>query len=139
MAGIATGSHLHFEVRIAENSYKASRNPELWLAPHLGTEGQLNGAIAGHFLDPYGAAMEMPSITIQHLPDGPESKPDFQVTVTTYEEKALIDQPPFNDSFGVGDLPAGLYRIAFPMGGLRRELIQIYPGQLTVVTFRSEK
>ncbi len=139
MAGIATGSHLHFEVRIGENSYKASRNPELWLSPHLGTEGQLNGAIAGHFLDSYGATMEMPSITIQHLPDGPESKPDFQVTVITYEEKALIDQPPFYNSFGVGDLPAGLYRIAFPMGGLRRELIQVYPGQLTVVTFRSEQ
>ena len=33
MAGIATGNHLHFEVRLGENSYKTSHNPELWLAP----------------------------------------------------------------------------------------------------------
>ncbi len=27
--------------------------------------------------------------------------------------------------FGVGGLPAGWYRISFPMGGLRQELIQV--------------
>src|SRR5688572_26979979 len=29
--GIAIGSHLHLEVRITNNDYKSTRNPELWL------------------------------------------------------------------------------------------------------------
>lgn len=138
MAGIATGSHLHFEVRVGENSYKASRNPELWLAPHTDQGGQPNGAIAGRFLSNYNESMEMPSIVLQHLPDGPDSPGDFETTVVTYEEKGLVGQPPFQESFGVGDLIPGLYRISFPMGGLRQELVTVYPGQLTVVTFRSQ-
>ncbi len=145
MAGIATGSHLHFEVRVGENSYKASRNPELWLAPHTGegrsepSHGQLNGAIGGRFLDSFGNPLEMPSIVLQHLPQGQDGPSDFQVSLITYEEKGLIGQPPFQESFGVGDLPPGLYRISFPMGGLRQELVQIFPDQLTLVTFRSKE
>ena len=137
MAGIATGSHLHFEVRYGENSYKASRNPEMWLAPSVDENGAPNGALAGLFLDVYGEVMEMPSIVLQHLPQGPDGPSDLELTLLTYEEKGLRGQPPFLDSFGAGDLPAGWYRISFPMGGLRQELVQVYPGQLTLATFRS--
>jgi len=38
MGGAATGSHLHFEVRLGVNDYLNSRNPELYLAPHTGEE-----------------------------------------------------------------------------------------------------
>lgn len=136
MAGIATGSHLHFEVRLGENTYQASRNPELWLAPRLDEDGQPMGAIAGRFLDAYQNSLELDSIVLQHLPQGPDGPVDFQVSVRTYEEKRLIGQPPWLESFAVGDLPAGWYRVTFPMGGLRQELIQVLPGQITVLTFR---
>ncbi len=136
MAGIATGSHLHFDVRLGGNSYLASRNPELWRQPHAAESGELNGAIAGHFLDSYGASSEKDSIVLQHLPDGPDGRSDFEITALTYEEKGLRDQPPYLESFGLGDLPAGLYRISFPMNGLRQELVEVLPGQLTVVVFR---
>jgi hypothetical protein len=135
-AGIATGSHLHFEVRLGENTYKASHNPELWLTPHTDAKGQPMGAIAGRFLDSYQNSQEKDSIVLQHLPAGPDGPVDFEVTVMTYEEKGLVGQPPWLESFGVGDLPAGWYQISFPMGGLRQELVQVLPGQLTVVTFR---
>jgi murein DD-endopeptidase MepM/ murein hydrolase activator NlpD len=135
-AGIATGSHLHFEVRLGENTYKASRNPELYLAPNLETNGQPMGAIAGRFLDSYQNYLEMDSIVLQHLPQGPDGPSDYEVTVLTYEEKGLIGQPPWLESFAVGDLPAGWYRLSFPMGGLREELLQVMPGQVTNVTFR---
>ena len=136
MAGIATGSHLHFEVRLGENSYKASRNPELWLAPHTDSNGQLKGALAGRFLNSYNTNLELPSVVLQHLPSGPDGPSDFEVSMTTYEEKGLLGQAPFLESFGAGDLPAGWYRVTFPMNGLRKELVQVFPGQLTVVTFR---
>jgi hypothetical protein len=136
MAGIATGSHLHFEVRLGENSYKTSRNPELWLAPHTGSDGQQKGALAGRFLNTYDTSLEMPSVVLQHLPSGPEGPSDFDLSMTTYEEKGLLGQAPFLESFGAGDLPPGWYRVTFPMNGLRKELVQVFPGQLTVVTFR---
>jgi murein DD-endopeptidase MepM/ murein hydrolase activator NlpD len=143
-AGIATGSHLHFEVRLGENSYKASRNPELYLSPHLDGNGQPMGAVAGRFLDSFQNYQEKDSIVLQRLPQGPDggaeaarpSASDFQVTVLTYEEKGLTGQPPYLESFAVGDLPAGWYRISFPMGGLRQELLQVFPGQVTNVTYR---
>jgi murein DD-endopeptidase MepM/ murein hydrolase activator NlpD len=136
MAGIATGSHLHFEVRLGENSYKTSRNPELWLAPHTDPNGQQNGALAGRFLNTYNTSLDLPSVVLQHLPSGPDGPSDFDLSMTTYEEKGLLGQAPFLESFGAGDLPAGWYRITFPMNGLRKELVQVFPGQLTVVTFR---
>jgi len=138
LTGIAEGSHLHFEVRLGENTYPSSRNPELWLAPHQDKNGQLLGALAGSFIDSYGNNLEKDSIVLEHLPEGPEQPSDFQVTLLTYEEKALIGQPPWKESFGIGELPAGRYRISFPHLGLQERLVQVFPGQLTVVTFRVE-
>ncbi len=138
MAGIATGSHLHFEVRLGQDSYKASHNPELWLAPHVAADGQPMGALAGRFLNSYNSSLELSSVVLQHLPSGPDGPSDFQVSLATYEEKGLVGQPPYLESFGAGDLPAGWYRITFPMNGLRKELVQVFPGQLTVVTFHWE-
>ncbi len=135
-AGIATGPHLHFEVRLGANNYKASRNPELWLVPHNDANGVPKGALAGRFIGAYGDTLEMDSIVLQHLPQGPDGPSDYQVTAMTYEEKGLNGQAPWLESFGVGDLPAGWYRISFPMGGLRQELVQVMPGMLTVVTYR---
>ena len=138
MAGIATGSHLHFEVRLGENSYKASRNPELWLAPHTGPTVSRWARIAGRFLDTYGDSLEMPASfcsTCRMVRTAPAIS---RSALMTYEEKGLVGQPPFLESFGLGDLPAGLYRISFPMGGLRQELVQVLPGQLTVVTFEAQ-
>lgn len=135
-AGIATGPHLHFEVRLGENTYAASRNPELWLVPSFLAGGQPMGALAGRFIDTYGNSQEKDSIVLQHLPDGPGGAAGFEVTLMTYEEKKLIGQLPWQESFGATDLPPGWYRVSFPMNGLRQELVQIFPGALTVITFR---
>lgn len=138
MTGVAEGSHLHFEVRLGENTYESVRNPELWLIPHLDESGQLSGALAGRFVDSYGNNLSKPDIVLEHLPEGPDAPRGLQITLLSYEEKALIGQPPWEESFAVGDIPAGWYRITFPHFGARQELLQVFPGQLTVVTFRVE-
>ena len=138
MSGIAEGSHLHFEVRLGENTYASDRNPELWLIPHNDEDGQPLGALAGSFIDSYGNNLFKDSIVLQHLPNGPDSASDFQVTMMSYEEDALIGQIPWKESFAVGGLPPGLYRVSFPHFGLRQELVQVYPGTLTVATFKLE-
>jgi murein DD-endopeptidase MepM/ murein hydrolase activator NlpD len=138
MTGIAEGSHLHFEVRLGENTYASVRNPEFWLIPHKDETGQTLGALAGRFIDSYGNNLFKDSIVLQHLPDGPDGASDFQITILSYEEDALIGQIPWQESFAVGDLLPGLYRVSFPHFGLRQELVQVFPGKLTMATFRLE-
>ena len=134
MTGVATGSHLHFEVRLGENTYRSSRNPELYLAPRLDENSQPGGALAGRILDLQGNPLKVESIVLEHLAqqDGPA---DLRIYLETYEEKALIGLPPYQESFGAGDLPAGWYRINFIQNGMQEHLVQLLPGQLTVVTY----
>jgi murein DD-endopeptidase MepM/ murein hydrolase activator NlpD len=138
MSGVAQGPHLHFEVRLGEDLYRASRNPELWLRPHAGADGQLNGAMAGSFIDSAGNNLMKTSIVLEHLPNGPDQPNDLVIPLLSYEEKGLIGEPPWGESFGVGDIPPGLYRISFPHFGLQKVLFQVYPGQLTVITMHVE-
>lgn len=135
ITGVSEGSHLHFEVRLGENKYQNSRNPELWLAPHKGENGQLNGAVSGRVIDSYGNNVPVSSIVLEYLPDGSQGADQSEIYLLSYEEKALIDQPPYRESFAVGDIPPGLYRISFPFYGRQEFLAEVFPGELTVLTF----
>ena len=134
MTGIATGTHLHFEVRVGENSYKNSRNPEMWLAPAV-DESQPTGALAGRIEDGYGNLLQVPSIVIEHLP-APDQPSDLRFYTSTYEEKSLLGHPPFGETFALGDLPPGWYRISFVQYGMQQRLVQVKPGELTFISFR---
>jgi murein DD-endopeptidase MepM/ murein hydrolase activator NlpD len=136
MTGGATGSHLHFEVRLGENTYAASHNPELWLEPSLDDSGRPKGAIAGRVIDPQGFPAAVKGVVIQHLADGPGGPSDWEVYLDPYEEKALLGGEPWQESFAAGDLPAGWYRVNFPYGGLQRQEVQVLPGQVTVAAFQ---
>ena len=52
-----------------------------------------------------------------------------------YEEAALAGQPPWEESFALGDLPAGRYRVSFILFGYQEQEFEILPGQVTVVEF----
>ena len=143
MTGIAEGSHLHFEVRLGENLYANVRNPELWLAPHeiIGAagSGQLNGGIAGSIVDSQGNLIILEnSLVLVHLPQGPDQPGGREIYLQDYEESDLLGQPPFADSFAVGDIPPGWYRITFPHNGLQQYLVEVFPGQLSWVRIRVE-
>ncbi len=137
-AGIATGPHLHFEVRLGENTYASSRNPEVWLQTHKGENGQLNGALAVSVRGFQDEVVPVSEIVLQHLPDGPQQPKDFEVYVTSYEEKIVLGQAPWFESFAAGDLPPGLYSVTFAYQGLQQIMVQVYPGQISVVTFRPQ-
>ena len=134
MSGVATGVHLHFEVRLGEHTYKESRNPELWLVPRTGADGQPGGALAGRIQDPSGHPVKVDEIVVEHLP-GPGGRSDWQTVLQTYQEKILLEQPPFREDFAVGDLPPGWYRITFAALGLHKMEVQILPRQVTFVNF----
>jgi hypothetical protein len=136
MTGGATGPHLHFEVRLDKNQYATAHNPELWLKMLPDENGTPKGALAGRALDPLGHNVAVKGIVIQHLTNGPGSTADREVYLDSYEETTLLGQTPWRESFGVGDLPAGWYKISFPRNGLQSQNVQVLPGQVTVVTFQ---
>jgi hypothetical protein len=139
MTGIAEGSHLHFEVRLGENTYDNSRNPELWLRPKVDQNNQLMGGVAGNLIDSYGNNIELSSIVLDYYPNGIDQDSERSISLFSYEDKALIGQPPWEESFAVGDLEAGWYRITYPFQGLQQEYLEVFPNQLTVIRLQPEE
>jgi murein DD-endopeptidase MepM/ murein hydrolase activator NlpD len=134
MTGVATGNHLHFEVRLGENTYQASRNPELWLRPATDDANQTGGAIAGRILANPWIKLNISSIVIERIP-GPQEAASPQIYLGIYEEKSLRGLEPWGESFAVGDLQPGRYRISFVQYGMQQKEIEVLPGRLSVVTF----
>ena len=131
LSGAATGSHLHFEVRLGENDYTAVRNPELWLEPLLDETGSQQGALAGELIPPAGYYLKISSVVIEQL-TGNAGDVLSRVYVGTYEEGALKGQRPWNESFAVGDLSPGWYRVSFVQYGMQQREFQIQPGGILV-------
>ncbi len=131
--GVAEWSHLHFEVRVGENTYRHTRNPELWLRPHADESGVFNGAIGGRILDAYGTPIYIPNVVIERL--GPDSQVIETVYVETYADFRLNGDDQWGENFAVGDLPPGPYRISLVAYGLQTWEINLLPGTLTILTF----
>lgn len=134
MSGSVKGSTLHFEVRWGENSFAATRNPELWLAALPDEAGQPMGALAGRVLDAQGNPVQVRNIVIERLA-GPGLPALDQYYIETYAEKRLLGLPPWEESFAIGDLPPGEYQISFWLSGMQQREVEVLPGKLTVVTF----
>ena len=136
--GAAIGEHLHFEVRQGENSYRATRNPELWLSPHLDESEQPTGAIAGHIVDEYGNSIYIPTITIEQI--NPASGDILAVYyLEGYADWTVNGDDVWGEAFALGDIPAGQYRISFVARGLQNYTIEVLPGMVTVITFDAKK
>ncbi|MDX9993301.1 MAG: peptidoglycan DD-metalloendopeptidase family protein [Anaerolineales bacterium] len=126
--GYTTGPHLHFEVRIGENSYFQTRNPELWIAPPQGW-----GVLAGRVMDSNRELFNRKSILIESLQTG------RQWTVITYGPDAIRPDPYYNENFVISDLPTGRYNVYIVFDGKsRRQELEIRPGQVTFFAFRGE-
>jgi len=127
--GTAAGSHLHFEVRLANNDYKSNRNPELWLLPLSGT-----GVLAGRIEDTQGNLLDG-AINIQHIENG-VLDPLSVGSAETYanETQPVNSDDVFHENFAVGELPAGDYRLTLLYNGtLYEQMIKIVEGKLTLV------
>ena len=132
--GIAEWSHLHFEVRVGENLFRKTRNPELWLVPQLNSENLLTGVLAGRIIDEFGTPIQIPSVVIDRLgQDGEEILETLYVE--TYADFTVNGDEVWGENFVMGDLVPGKYRISFVARGLQTWEVEIYPGQLTLFTF----
>ncbi len=124
--GHVSGPHLHFEVRLGENRYFATRNPELWMVPPEGW-----GVLVGRVLDTFGRPLEEQLIEITNLDTGQRWE------VWTYAEGTVIPDTYYQENMVISDLPAGPYEIRIPFVG-RYFAAQLFvrPGQSNLFEFR---
>jgi hypothetical protein len=131
--GTISGSALIFEVRSGNNDLLAVRNPELWLVPI----GRNTGAIAGKIMDGSGNYVTIDNVVIERL--GGEGQPALeQFYLQTYTKSDLIGLSPFEESFAIGELPAGQYQITFYLEKFYQLEVEVKPGEVTMVTFTIE-
>jgi len=123
--GMTTGPHLHFEVRLGENDFWKTRNPELWISPPQGY-----GVLAGRVMSTYGTLLDSYLVLLKSLDSGK------QYEIKTYGPTTVNSDSYYNENVVLGNLPAGVYQLNIPYAALNRiENIQILPGQITYFSF----
>lgn len=111
--GRVTGPHVHFEVRVGENAYRATYNPALWMVPYVG-----HGVIVGQVLDRDGNLVQDADITVRNRSNGL-----VQDTTTTYIQLGtsfdVNPDPTWEENFVVADVPVGRYDVIATINGER--------------------
>ena len=123
--GHVTGPHLHFEVRLGDNSFHTTYNPELWLAPPEGW-----GVLVGRLEDPKGALLQLYPVFVTEEASGVTRE------VRTYGGGAVNSDPYYQENLVLSDLAAGLYRVTLKYEKFNFQFwLDIYPGQVSYFTF----
>lgn len=129
--GVADGPHLHFEVRVGENSYTHTRNPLLWLYPF-----PERGTIAGRVVFLNGALALQAPIALHRI-DGGEA---HTAATTTYADNIVNSDELWQENFVLDDVPAGYYEVTVRDGNTRyKEKVWVYPRQTSFVEIVVQK
>ncbi|GAB4578220.1 MAG: hypothetical protein Fur0022_09540 [Anaerolineales bacterium] len=125
--GFTTGVHLHFEVRIGENFFYQTTNPELWIAPPQGW-----GVLAARIMGTGGQLLPRQGFVIRNLDTGERWE-----GITYGSTEDVNSDPYYQENVVVGDLPAGSYVVEISyLGVLWDWPVQIKPGQVSYFQFR---
>jgi hypothetical protein len=126
-SGVATGSHLHFEVRHNDvKDYFATQNPELWLTPERDARNLQYGTLMISVMDELSRHL-FAELTIARYV-GLSDKPEKTFYLDTYvKEMAAGDE-----NAVMSGLRAGRYRIALKLNGqLYERWVEVQSGKLT--------
>ncbi len=132
VGGAATRPHLHFEVRVGENIFGATRNPLLWLAPP-----STRGLIAGRLVDPAGRPWQGVSVTAIGRSEGTSNHTSW----TYLGDPELLVNPDerLAENFVIGDLEPGMYELIVSLQGVTYNLdVEVESGKLAVVEIMTE-
>jgi murein DD-endopeptidase MepM/ murein hydrolase activator NlpD len=126
--GNTTGPHLHFEVRLQRNSFYATRNPELWLAPPQGW-----GVLVGRLMNTNGTLIMRHPVHVRSRATGQTW------TVMTYGVSSVNSDDYYQENLVLSDLPAGDYKVWTKHGVETVDaFVTIKPGAITYFTFRGK-
>ena len=127
--GNTTGPHLHFEVRLEENSFFWTRNPELWLVPPEGM-----GILVGTLRNTNGSYLTSQGVNVinRHT--------NQKWTVNSYGGTTVRSDDYYNENMVLSDLPAGEYEISIDYLTNTYTLVtEIHPGAITYFSFRGDQ
>lgn len=126
--GLTTGPHLHFEVRMEQNSYFTTYNPELWLSPPQGW-----GVLAGLLLNTNGSLLTEQNVVVRNTETG------GKWVVRSYGNQAVNSDPYYQENLVLSDLPAGRYEISIDyLEKQYKTTIDIFPGAVSYFKFRGK-
>ena len=126
MTGVAIGPHMHLEVRVGQNSYEHTRNPELWLRPL-----PEKGTVAGLLVDAQGQPIPGHALTF-YRSETPDRRWQDAATYPLSEVNVDGEWP---ENFVLGDVPAGQYLIkTYVNGHLYTEEVTVRAGEIAYVT-----
>ncbi len=124
--GLTTGPHLHFEVRLATNSFFRTRNPELWLAPPQGW-----GVLVGQIRKSNYTFITFQEVYVKNV------STNQLWMVRTYGPSSVNRDDYYQENLVLSDLPEGDYIIYFNyLGKNYKEEISIYPGAISYFKFQ---
>jgi len=123
-SGVADGAHLHFEVRLGENSYGTTRNPLLWLYPFPD-----RGVVAGIVTTISGQPIPGYPLTLRRV-----DAPSPYAGGTTYADSSVNPDETWQENFVFDDVAAGYYELTAGIGENKEKLeFWVYPYQTSFV------
>ncbi|MCU0476322.1 MAG: peptidoglycan DD-metalloendopeptidase family protein [Anaerolineae bacterium] len=109
--GQSGGPHVHFEVRLGQNTYGSTVNPSLWIAPFVN-----HGTIAGRVVDARGDFIDDAEIT---LFAGGVPRDVTTSYVFRGSGSQVNPDPQWNENFVFFDVPVGTYEVVVTLDGVR--------------------
>jgi hypothetical protein len=115
-------------VRLGQNNFFQTRNPELWLAPPEGW-----GILAARLMNSNGGLITGLLISV-HSKSAPQSW-----VVKSYGGGAAISDDYYQENLVIGDLPSGDYVVWIPFEGATYNVdVHISPGMVTFIRFHGK-
>jgi murein DD-endopeptidase MepM/ murein hydrolase activator NlpD len=124
--GVADGPHLHFEVRVGQNSEDDTRNPLLWLYPFPD-----HGTIAGRVIWPNGELAHGVQLFARRVD---ASSKYAETTSYANEVGELNGDDGWQENFAFDDILAGYYEVEARRGQEKyKSELWVYPYQTSFV------
>ncbi len=128
-SGVADGPHLHFEVRVGENSYSATRNPLLWLYPFPD-----RGVVAGQISNSAGQAIPNAPLSLRRI-----DAPSAYAETTSYADSSVNSDGKWQENFVFDDIVAGYYELTVGEGDDKIKLeFWVYPYQTNIIEVNND-
>lgn len=123
-SGVADGPHLHFEVRVGQNTYDSTRNPLLWLYPF-----PEHGVVAGRVTWPNGSPAQEAPVTLRRV----DASSKYHGT-TSYAGESVNGDDQWGENFAFDDVKAGYYEVEVKAGDEKyTEEVWVFPYQTSFV------